>query len=419
MADLLYLFSSFITQIVYTIIFGKLVSKKVEWKLSMLIFYTLIAGILIYSEKILTQPLTVILSIVYFVILFKHLFKVKYGEAIYKTLFIWCVAIAFDFTIMIIMGLIKIEHLANTIPINYFKAISTLSYQTFLYLLMSQKKIIKMFQKLYEILTNNQFYTKTVLLLGIIIFCGTMCSLNLDKVSYNFMIFLILIVVLILFIFYVVNEYNIYTLKEMNQYLIKNNEFYLNIVNDYKIMRHNIVNQLIGIKSVSNKKSCELIDDLIKEYNKSFQGVQGMQKMPLGINGLVYEKIYNHNCESLNLNIENTIESNVVDMLTARSYNLLCESLGVILDNALEASIQSKDKIIAITLSETEEKYIIKVMNTFSNILDLDELGKLHYTSKNSGHGIGLFSIMGRKKIKIKNTIINNLFRSEISIEKK
>ncbi len=417
MADLLYLFSSFITQIVYTIIFGKLVSKKLKWKISLLVLYIIVSFILVYSEKILIQPFTVIISIIYFVILFKLIFNVKLNEAIYKTIFIWLVAITFDFIIMLLMGAFDIENL--TIDINYLKGICTLSYQLFLYLIMSREKVIKLFQKLYKILIRNQFYLKTILLLGIIIFCGTLCSLNLDKVSYNLIIFLTLIIIFILFIFYIVNEYNIYTLKEMNQFLIKNNEFYLNMVNDYKIMRHNIINQLIGIKSVSNKKSRELIDDLIQEYNKSFQGVQGMQKIPVGINGIVYEKIYNYNCVELNLGIENNIESTIMDNLTARSYNLLCESLGVILDNALEAASQSLDKIIAINMSETENLYKIKIVNTFNDLLDLDELGKLNYTQKKTGHGIGLFSIMGRKKIKIKNTIINNHFHSEITIEKK
>ncbi len=419
MSDLLYLFSSFVTQIVYTIIFGKLVSKKIKWNAFLILLYIIVAGILVYSEKVLVQPITVILSIVYFIILFKTIYKVKYNEAIYKTIFIWCIAIVFDFIIMLLMGVMNIENLTNGFDINYLKGICTLSYQLFLYLIMSQKKIIKLFQKLYEILIQNQFYIKTMILLGIIILCGTLCSLNLEKVSYNLIVFLILIVVLILFIFYVVNEYNIYTLKEMNQFLIKNNEFYLTMVNDYKIMRHNIINQLIGVKSVSNKKSRELIDDLIKEYNQSFQGVQGMQKIPVGINGIVYEKIYNHNCEDLNLGIENNIESTIMDNLTARSYNLLCESLGIILDNALEATSESHEKIIAINLSETEDTYKIKIVNTFSNFLDLEALGNLNYTNKKSGHGIGLFSIMGRKKIKVKNTIVNNHFHSEIIVEKK
>ena len=46
MADLLYLFSSFITQIVYTIIFGKLVSKKPKWKISLLVLYIIVSFIL-------------------------------------------------------------------------------------------------------------------------------------------------------------------------------------------------------------------------------------------------------------------------------------------------------------------------------------------------------------------------------------
>ena len=134
---------------------------------------------------------------------------------------------------------------------------------------------------------------------------------------------------------------------------------------------------------------------------------------------LYKKKIYGFENNELSIGIDNNINSNVYDELTPKSYNLLCEALGILLDNALEATEKTKEKILMIDMKETEESYHIKIINTFQTVLDIDALGTLKYTTKKTGHGIGLFSLIGRKKLKIKTSIINDLFFNEIIIEKK
>ena len=99
--------------------------------------------------------------------------------------------------------------------------------------------------------------------------------------------------------------------------------------------------------------------------------------------------------------------------------NLLCEALGVLIDNALEASCVSNDKIIYLQFLETNDNINIKIINSFSGVLDLERLGTINYSSKSKGHGLGLYSIFGRSKIKVKTNIKNNLFCNEIIVKKK
>ena len=77
----------------------------------------------------------------------------------------------------------------------------------------------------------------------------------------------------------------------MNRNLLKNNEFYVILINDYRMLKHNLINQLLGIKSLANKKSKLLIDDLIEEYNANFVNTQDIKDAPHGLNGLIDDTI--------------------------------------------------------------------------------------------------------------------------------
>jgi len=207
--------------------------------------------------------------------------------------------------------------------------------------------------------------------------------------------------------------------KYAGKILEKNDIVNRRIITQYRILKHNLESQLIGVKSVSNKEAQALINDLIQEYNASFYIKHDINEMPSGINGLVFEKLYNYHKKELNITITNKIKKNILEEVGPRSYNLFCEALGVTLDNALEASIKSKEKLIYLEFKETDEKLIIKIMNTFTGHIELDKLGTVHYTSKETGHGFGLFSLIGRKNLTITTSIKNNLFINLIEVKKK
>lgn len=415
LANVLFIIASVFSQYIHAKSFGCLSNKKFKWNARILILFIIIATILTVLNQYFITIFSVILSMVYFPILYKTLYKCPWRATLICATIIWIISMMLDFFTMLGMTIINFPELIKTIDPNYFKAGATIVSQVFLILILSRKAVLKIVDK---IKTLNNFYLKTVIVISLMLICGTICSLNLDKISYNVIAVVIITLVLVMFIFYLLNEYNVYTLKQTNYFLLKNNEFYISIVNDYKMLKHNIIHQLNGVKSVANEEAKELIDDIIREYNKNFKSTQDIQKMPVGINGIVYEKIYNFSNQDLNLNIENRIETPVFDNLTPRSYNLLCEALGILLDNALEASDKSKEQIIMIDMNETESNYCIKIINTFIDNLDIEKLGNMNYSTKNNGHGIGLFSIIGKRKLKVKTSIINNLFQNEILIEK-
>jgi len=391
---------------------------KIYWK--NMIFILLFAGIMTlenYYQLTLIQTMS---SILIYFIMYYLVFRKKIKETIFYGTAIWILAAFVDFFIMLSVSLNSYVNMAvDTIII---RSLDTILMSIALILIFRIKRLGKWLRSLYQRIDKIKFPYLRVLLIFVIMFCLGILFLaiiqdpNLSK--YNELLYILVLSVVILICLYFNKEYTNYTLKETNDYLIKNNEFYITVVNDYRILKHNIIHQLSGIKSVSNEEAIKLIDDLIESYNENTQSVHNIKKMPVGINGIVYEKIYNFNSKDLKLGIDNNIESNLFDNLTPRSYNLLCEALGILLDNALQATEKTVEKIIMIDMKETEYSYNIKIVNTFQDLLDLEKLGTMKYTTKNSGHGIGLFSLIGRKKLKIKTSIINDLFLNEIIIEK-
>lgn len=208
-------------------------------------------------------------------------------------------------------------------------------------------------------------------------------------------------------------------LKETNNLLSKNIDFYIKRINEYRILKHNLKSKLNGLKSVSNKKSIPYINELIEEYNDRMIIPKDIMEVPNGLNGIIYEKVYEFNNKDLQITVENKIKKEILKILTPKNYNLLCEALGVTLDNALEAASKSKDKIVYLKFNESKENIIIKIMNTFSGSIDLDKLGTINYSSKNLGHGLGLFSLLSKDNLKISTCIKNEFFINTILIPKK
>ena len=112
------------------------------------------------------------------------------------------------------------------------------------------------------------------------------------------------------------------------------------------------------------------------------------------------------------------IEKELCDILSAKKYNHLCTAIGILFDNALQAVKENKEKAIEISFIEDNENVYFILKNSFSNFIDLEELGKNNFTTKFNGHGIGVNYISKLKTLNIKNEIINNMYVSKLIIKK-
>ena len=251
----------------------------------------------------------------------------------------------------------------------------------------------------------------TVILFGIFAFK------NKNSLSYVtiFIFLLLLSISFIVFLIKILIEEKTYKITIDN--LLNNNSYYLDLNTKDRLLKHNLIHNLNSIKSVSDKKANVLIDDLIKDINNN-SITKDLDNLPNGINGLICKTIYLRKNKPLNIAVNNYLKSDLFEVLSPRRYNKLCEAIGVCLDNAVTASEQSKEKILQVVLSEDDSTIRIKIINTFKTSLEVDKLGTINYTTKNSGNGLGLYSLLGKRDIKIKTSIINSLFENLIIVKK-
>jgi sensor histidine kinase regulating citrate/malate metabolism len=200
--------------------------------------------------------------------------------------------------------------------------------------------------------------------------------------------------------------------------LLDNNKYYLEVNNQDRVFKHNIIHRLNSIKSVGDKDANKLIDDLIDDYNLNSMPNMSIDILPNGINGIISRIIYGRKIDGLQIAVNNYLKSDLFSVLSPRKYNKLCESIGVCLDNALTATSSSKEKVLQVAILESKSSVIVKIINTFDSSLEVDKLGVMNYTTKKGGHGLGIYSLLGRKDVIVKTSIINDLFENQIIVKK-
>ncbi len=354
----------------------------------------------------------------FFIIIEKIFTKGRLSEIIFYNVIIWLILLLLDMLIMLSCNLINL--FIPLIDSLIIKPIGTIIMDIFL-VWITKFEIVK--KSIYKI--KNYVFSLNISMVNFILLFILYFGLDIlifvkfvDRGIIEAIIILTLLSLLFL-IKLVFSRIDVYNLKKTNQFLLKNNEFYIKLIDNYRMFKHNLTSQLIGIKSISDKKTKKLISDLIKEYNESFQSTFDIKDAPIGINGLIYEKIYNFNNKDLKISISNKISDDILNVISYRSYNLLCEALGIVLDNSLEAASKSNDKVLYLRFIENEKNIMVLVMNTFEGDVEIENIGKLNYTTKEQGHGLGLYSLFQRRKLNLKTYIKNNIFISEIKVSKK
>ena len=208
------------------------------------------------------------------------------------------------------------------------------------------------------------------------------------------------------------NNYAKEKLKIKSDFLYENVKNYENIVDDYRELRHNLNYDFLAIRSVANKQTQQLIDEKIKKYHNNYDWISDIGKIPKGLQGVLYIKLYEIKNKNLYVELNTNLNKNVSTTLPVKKYSILCDALGITIDNAIEAAQNSNEKSIYINIVEDNNSIKIRIMNTFKNLIDVDKIGKKNYSTKviKSGIGLNYINNLSKKSINIKKEIINNVF---------
>ena len=246
---------------------------------------------------------------------------------------------------------------------------------------------------------------------------GFLMLFNLDMFNITFLISVIIIETFLLFVLSIKSKLNMTESLIFLKTLKENNDFYIMVEEENSILKHNLIAKLLSIKSVSNRKTKLLVDDLIENYSVGLKYKENIKSIPYGLNGIIYQKIYPY-LNELDIKLINTIHYDIFDVLSPRRYNVLVEKVVLALDNAIEASLVSDEKIVYICIYDNDKEIFVEIRNSFGNDLNVDDIGMKKYSTKGNKRGIGLFSILRNNEATFKIKIINNMFITVISARK-
>lgn len=422
MMDVFNVFWSMILYLItYLFIFKKF--NQIKFKINcksivLLIFLSIVMTILSVNKLVIA---TIISNLFATILLCYFNYKLDIIKTLYYSIVMWIAALVAD-------AIVSVIFLTKNFAV-YIEFIKQINFRTILalpviiieiFICMLIKNIVVSFYDKYivKIKYNMQLI---VTILSLIYMMFWMFSINAFKVinaQMRFIIFLITLMIIIMVILILYYMYKSFSVNECNNKIIQESDFIKKVASKDKIFKHNIINNLMGIETIANKKSKVLINDLIKKYTKDYKIISNINDVPNGLQGIIYQKTFERNYSNLNLVVENNISKEIYGILKASKYNLFCETFGILLDNALEAVKELDEKVINIIFDENENNIVVTLSNNFSNIIDFDNIGKTGYTSKKYGHGLGLVYILNKKDIKIHSNIINNIYNTKFEIKK-
>lgn len=359
------------------------------------------------------------LSIAY---LLKYCYKINNKKSLYYTLVILFISLFCDAAVPTI---IDNAYLMNNIEFKnnfYFRSLLTIPVCIVYLGLVSIPLLKKLINFLFYKLISKNISKLFLLILGLItnVILLFFCINGYKQVNRNghLLIYIAIILFSIMLILIIYLIYKEYQINSLNRNIVAENKYMKDIARKDKEFKHNLINNLLGIKTVASKKVNQLIDELISEYKTDYKNILNINDLPDGILSIIYRKAYEENIENLNLAVDNKIKKDLVDMLLPKNYNKFCTSIGILFDNALDAVKSCKEKVIEINFLEDDEYVYYIQKNSFTNVIDLEQTGTKEYTTKKSGHGIGLNYVKNLKDIETKNEVINNMFITKLKIKK-
>lgn len=293
------------------------------------------------------------------------------------------------------------------------KSAITMIFNIMVYFIFMIKPLDKIIIKLEPFMTKRRAMEVYLIVIVFIVNLLLMqMTVNYRNAPLYFASITIIIMIFSILLAYIKDRQNKETLEIRNKYLNDNVKHYELISDDYSELKHNLNHDFMAIRSVANQEAQELIDEIMQKYNKNYSWTTKIGKIPKGIQGLFCIKIYEGKKENIDIEVKSKVEDNINEQIKMRTYSKLCDTIGITVDNAITAAKRSKEKAIYIDMAKKDNILEIKIMNTFQDMLDLEQLGTFKYSTKEKKSGIGLSYLnkILKKDIEIKKEIINNIF---------
>lgn len=362
---------------------------------SILLISSLLMILNYFVVPFISRPL---FTYILYLICLKFIYGKDIKNVIIKGTFVYAIYLIFDFILSVIVlfsGQAIVNNLDNDI---IFKSLFT----TLIIVVTYFSLRISLFRKISDKI-NNIINKKTLLImLMILFFIFVFLSSLRFHYLYNYKSYLISLFFLFCFILLlslsIFDNLKIDSINKQNDTLLEFLFKYEKTIDENRICKHEMLNNLILLKNYSNKNSkeySELLDDLIEQYNnKSDDTIKNISKLPKGLKGVLYYKINDMRIKNINVNVKISSQINkYLKNLSKKNYYDLSKIVGIVMDNACEAAFSSKGKHVLVDVYLCKKDVIISIENTYKGSVNMKKINSKGYSSKAKGRGYGLFIV--------------------------
>lgn len=237
-------------------------------------------------------------------------------------------------------------------------------------------------------------------------------------------IFVSTLIYLITSIWYI-NKFQKYELRAEEQ---KQQAFYNEslgmVIQDLRRFKHDQANHLTVIAAMLKMNKYEQAGAYISELvstGDDFLDNSVLNIKNAGLFGLISSKKDLANKNGVKFVVKSSGE---IDSIPNVKISELCEVLGIYLDNAIEAATESENKLVEISLANTDSIIKIEIINSCGAVPDIDKIKIEGYSTKGDGrgHGLSIVDKILKKYSDIINSLIfdkeNMLFNQSLQIKK-
>lgn len=370
--------------------------EKFKYNFKNIVFVIILAFLFLLNKKFNIVVSSVLTSIILLLLFSKIIFKNNIRNTIVYALTYYLILSVYDFIFSFFFywlnAIIDPDLSQNYLIMGGFTLLIT-----FLTSLFCKLKFVRKFSDLIINLSKNNYVNVLVISLIIlfIVILSTKLSLEYDYEKFLFNL-LLLSVFLFFIVFAFIKNHLAQKEKQEKETLLEFISEYEKIIDENRINKHEMLNNLIILRSFEDKNTEEynkVLDDLIVTYdNNSDACIKNISKLPTGLKGILYYKINDMRNKNINLNVNISKRvSSPLEKLPLDEYDILSRIIGIVMDNALEASIKSKEKFVMIEVFEQNDNVIIIIENSYNNKVDVNDLKKKNFSTKGKSRGLGLY----------------------------
>lgn len=327
----IYCFFAFLMMIISGICYDSLtIYKKININIKDILI-SIMASILItvntYSNNGYSRAL---ISYVIIMISFYLMKDDKFNNFIIKgTIYYILILLSETFLSIIFVGLkiIDIDYLDGSV---LFKSLFSIAVVATIYGFLSINKVKMIVQKIINIL-DRPFITAFVLILSILSIAGVSyrfvnsLSTKIYLESILLFLFFALLIYLILYNRYMVTKEVKKTVELLNAITV-----YEKRIDEDRIIRHEMLNNLLALKSFSDKNSDDFdktLDEFIMSCSNKSVGIKNIYKLPTGLKGMIYYKINSLDNKKYNYNVNISKQVNIkLEKENYKEYISLCKN---------------------------------------------------------------------------------------------